>query len=168
MTVNWYAMRVKPHKEQWVAAYLQERDVEVFYPALKVKPVNPRSRRERPYFPGYIFVQVDLEENGPQTFSWIPGARGLISFGEEAAVVTPTLIHELQRHLANVNAKGGLNRTDYQSGEKVRVVSGPFQGYAAIFDTHLPGKERVQILLAFLSSVPQPVKLNITDITKTK
>jgi hypothetical protein len=32
----------------------------------------------------------------------------------------------------------------------------------------LSGNERVQVLMRFLSDQPQPVKLNITEIQKTK
>ena len=54
-TNQWYAMQTKVHKEALVCQQLEQRGIEIFYPKLRVKPVNPRSRKERPYFPGYIF-----------------------------------------------------------------------------------------------------------------
>ena len=64
MPFQWYALHVKPHKEQSVDDLLRSREMEVFYPPLKVKPVNPRARKIRPFFPGYMFVYLDLEEAG--------------------------------------------------------------------------------------------------------
>ena len=40
---------------------MQSQDYEVFYPCLRIHPVNPRSRKIVPYFPGYLFVEADLE-----------------------------------------------------------------------------------------------------------
>ena len=163
---HWYVLRVKPHKERAVANYLQLREVTFYAPFIKVKPVNPRAAKQRPYFPGYLFVQANLDVEGQQAFSWIPGSRGLVRFGEEAAIVPANLIHEVQQQLAQLNAQGGVEQTAFRKGERVKVVSGPFAGYEAIFDMHLSDNERIQVLMRFLSEYPQPTKLNITEIQK--
>ena len=168
MTQNWYALRVKPHKERSVVEYLQSQEVDLFAPTIRVKPKNPRAAKKRPYFPGYLFVHADLQEEGQQAFSWIPGTHGLVAFGDEPAVVPSHLILELQNRIAQLNAQGGLESVDFKRGQHVRIVSGPFEGYEAIFDMRLSGKERVQVLLRFLSDHPQPVQLNVTDIEKSK
>ena len=59
MAVFWYAIRSKPNKEDFLARQFEAADVPVFYPCLRVSPVNPRSRKTKPYFPGYLFIQVD-------------------------------------------------------------------------------------------------------------
>lgn len=168
MTQHWYALKVKAHKERSVVEYLRMRDVELFAPTVRVKPKNPRAAKRRPYFPGYLFVRANLQEEGQQAFSWIPGTRGLVTFGDEPAIVPTHLIHELQNRIAQLNAQGGLKREDFEKGQRVNIVSGPFEGYEAIFDMRLSGKERVQVLLSFLSAHPQPVQLDITDIEKSR
>ena len=60
MTALWYALRSKPNKEDFLAKQLEAYDVDVFFPRIHVKPVNPRSRKTRPYFPNYLFVHVDF------------------------------------------------------------------------------------------------------------
>ncbi len=168
MSQSWYALRVKPHKERAVAEYLKLREATYYAPFIRVKPINPRAAKQRPYFPGYLFVHADLETLGQQAFSWIPGTRGLVTFGEEPAIVPEPLIHELQQRLTQLNAQGGIEQVKFQKGEHVQVVSGPFAGYEAIFDMQLSGKERAQVLMRFLSDHPQPVKLNLADIQKVK
>ncbi|HEB63956.1 MAG TPA: hypothetical protein ENJ02_00220, partial [Chloroflexi bacterium] len=64
MSANWYVLRSKARKEDAVYAQALQRGLEVFYPRLRVNPVNPRARKVRPYFPGYMFVRVDLEAVG--------------------------------------------------------------------------------------------------------
>ena len=61
MSYQWYALRSKSRKEDAVWRQLQSQGYEVFYPCLRVHPVNPRSRKIVPYFPGYLFVEVDLD-----------------------------------------------------------------------------------------------------------
>jgi len=168
VTQNWYALRVKPHKERSVVEFLQSREVELFAPTVRVKPKNPRAAKRRPYFPGYLFVYADLQAEGVHALSWIPGTHGLVAFDDEPAIVPSHLIHELQHRIAQLDAQGGLEAVDFKRGQRVRIVSGPFEGYEAIFDMRLSGKERVQVLLRFLSDHPQPVQLNVTDIEKSK
>jgi transcription antitermination factor NusG len=163
---NWYVLRVKPHKERSVYRLLKTREVEVFFPSVKVNPVNPRAARERAYFPGYMFVFANLEEVGLNAFSWLPGVHGLVRFGDQPAIVPENLVHEIRRRLAEIKKAGGLSLDGLAKGDKVRIVGGPFAGYEAIFDLRLPGQERVQVLLAFLSRYPQPIKLHPAHIEK--
>ncbi|MEZ4642777.1 MAG: transcription termination/antitermination NusG family protein [Chloroflexota bacterium] len=165
MSTHWYALRTKPHKEQFVTQQLQAREVVVYFPSLRVKPKNPRAARIRPYFPGYLFVQADLAAVGQNAFSWLPGVQGLVAFGGMAAAVPERLILELQQQLAQTTA-AELAQRRFQPGDRVRIVSGPFAGYEAIFDMHLPGKERVQVLLSFLSHYPQPVQMDGDDLVR--
>ena len=179
MSNSWYALHVKPHKERAVYDLLlsQEgiRDIHtpgngdrtvVFFPAVRVKPVNPRSAKVRPYFPGYMFVHANLETIGTNAFSWIPGTRGLVSFGDEPAEVPEQLIHELRSRMVRIEEAGGMVLDGLQKGDRVRIVNGPLAGYEAIFDMRLPGQQRVQVLLAFLSSHPQRLKLDANAIEK--
>lgn len=159
-------LRTKPKKEHFVQQQLLAREAPLYFPAVRVKPVNPRAARVRPYFPGYLFVRADLEREGQNAYSWLPGVVGLVQFGGEPAVVPDSLVHELQERLARVAEVGPEELDGLQQGDRVRIVGGPFAGYEALFDLRLPGKDRVQVLLAFLSRHPQPVKLAAGDVIK--
>lgn len=166
MSSNWYALRVKPHKERPVCQLLEAKEVEVYYPALKVKPINPRARKERPFFPGYMFVHLNLEELGLNALSWTENTYGLVEFGGRPAVVPENLIQELKARLATIQAAGGLVFENLKPGDRVRIISGPFEGYEAIFDARLSGEERVQVLLAFLNEQPKRLQLDASAIQK--
>jgi len=79
MTSRCYALRSKPCKEAIVWQSSQARGFKTFYPHLRVQPVNPRSRKVKPYFPGYMFVQADLDVVGLSTFQYMPYAIGFVS-----------------------------------------------------------------------------------------
>jgi transcriptional antiterminator RfaH len=70
--------------------------------------------------------------------------------------------------MVHIEEAGGLVLDDLQPGDPVRIVSGPFAGYEAVFDMRLPDSERVQVLLAFLSDYPQRLRLEKDAIERVK
>lgn len=168
MATFWYTLRVKPHKDRFVREWLETQQFTLFCPHIQVQPKNPRAAKERPYFPGYLFVQADLASLGENAFQWVPGTVGLVSFGGQPAIVPDHLIVEMRQRIERIRARGGLAWSELQPGDRVRITGGPFAGYEAIFDAQLPAKERVQVLLSFLSKFPQPVQLHVADVVKVK
>jgi transcription antitermination factor NusG len=159
MPLHWYALRSKPRKEDAAWKQVRERGIEVFYPRLRVNPVNPRSRKYRPYFPGYLFVHTDIEDVGLSTFQWLPHTTGLVSYGGEPAPVPDNLVFAIRQRLDEIASAGGEVFDDLHKGDTVRINFGPFEGFEAIFDTRLPGSERVRVLLEFLNHRYIPIEL---------
>lgn len=159
MTESWYCMRSKPNKEDFLCSQLMAREIETFYPRLSVKPVNPRSSKTRPYFPGYMFVHVDLGEVGTNTLQWMPGALGLVLYGSEPAPVQDGLISAIRKRVEIVNAAGDEWLAGLKPGDMVRIEAGPFAGYEAIFDARLPGSERVRVFLSLLERQQKKLEL---------
>jgi transcription elongation factor/antiterminator RfaH len=159
MATYWYVLHSKPHKEDLLAEQLELRRIETFAPHIRVQVVNPRARKVRAYFPGYLFVHVDLEQMGLSALQYVPGSAGLISFGGEPAFVPDGLIHAIRQRVQEIDSAGGDLFDVLKPGETVLVHSGPFAGYEAIFDVRLPGTERVRILLKLLRNRILPVEL---------
>ena len=167
MATQWYVMRSKPRKEEALWRQVKSKGIEVYFPRLRVNPVNPRSRKLVPYFPGYIFIQVDLEEVGMSTLQWMPYSIGLVSFGGEPAAVQEHLIYEIRKRVDKIAAAGGELFDGLKPGEVIRINEGPFKGYEAIFDTRLPGTERVRVLLELLDNQRQvPLELDAGQIKR--
>lgn len=152
MATHWYALRSKPRKEDALSRQVNSQGFEVFYPQLRVNPVNPRSRKWRPYFPGYLFIHVDLEQAGLSVFQWMPYSLGLVSFGDIPSDVPDHLIEAIRRRVDHVARAGGEILDGLKQGDVVSVRDGPFAGYEAIFDIKLPGNERVRVLLEMLGN----------------
>jgi len=169
MSQYWYALRSKPRKEDILWRQLRSEGFEVFYPRIRVNPVNPRSRKIKPYFPGYMFVSIDLEQIGLSRFQWMPHTLGLVSFGGEPAHVPDNLIIELRKRVTEIAEAGGELFDSLKPGDAVRISAGPFQGYEAIFDTRLLGSERVRVLLELLTNKRRvPIELSSGSIEKKK
>jgi transcription antitermination factor NusG len=168
MALHWYALRSKPRKEEVVWKLVRDRGIEVFYPRMRVNPVNPRSRKFQPYFPGYLFVRADIDEAGLSTFQWLPHTTGLVSFGGEPAPVPDNLIYAIKSRVDEIAKAGGEVFDALHKGDVVRINYGPFEGYEAIFDTRLAGTERVRVLLEFLSHRYIPIELDASHLQPKK
>lgn len=164
----WYAMRSKPNKEKPLAFELKARQVEVFYPEIRVQPVNPRSRTVRPYFPGYLFICVDLQQTGFSDLNWLPFSSGLVCYGDGPVEVPPGLIQGIRKQVEAINAAGGEQLRGLKKGDLVVLSAGPFSGYEAVFDLTLPGTERVRVLLKLLSKQQIPLEVPAGYIEKKR
>ena len=151
MSRSWYVLRSKPHKEDALWRQAVSQGFQIFYPRIPAKAVNPRARKVVPYFPGYMFVRLDLEQVGISTFQWMPCAHGLICFDDRPASVPDSLVNAIAERVEAINVLGGELYLDLQRGDQVTITSGPFAGYEAIFDERLSGGERVRVLLTMLN-----------------
>jgi transcriptional antiterminator RfaH len=168
MPLGWYALHSKPRKEELLFGQLSLRNIEVFYPRIRVQTVNPRAAKVRAYFPGYVFIHVDLAEIGFTALHWLPGATGLVSFGGEPASVPDSLLVAVRRKIDRINGLGGELFDGLKQGDIVEISEGPFAGYEAIFDTRLPGTERVRVLLKLLQRRQFPVELPAALVQRQK
>ena len=167
MTLRWYALRTKARKEDIVWQQIKSQDIENYYPRVRVHPVNPRARKVKPYFPGYLFIRADLEEKGVSAFKWMPHTLGLVSFGGEPASVPDNALYEMQQRVQEIADAGGEVFDGLHPGDSVRIQEGPFEGYGAIFDARLEGQARVRVLLQFINNQREvPVELDVSQIRK--
>jgi len=168
MTISWYVLHSKPRKEELLSEQLELRKVETFSPRIRVQVVNPRARKVRPYFPGYVFTHVDLDIIGLSVLQYMPGSAGLVKFGGTPAFVPDGLIHAIRQRVEEINAAGGELFEVLKPGETVFIHSGPFAGYEAIFDARLPGTERVRVLLKLLRNRKMQVELPAGQVRPKK
>jgi len=155
----WHVIRSKPNKEQFLTGQLESRNIEFYYPQLIVHPVNPRSRKIRPYFPGYLFVHTDLVINNPILFGRIPGATGLVYLAGEVGFIPENILSAIHLRVDEINNRGGELFESLKNGDVVIIHSGPFEGYEAVFDSQIDGTERVKVLLNMLQGRKLTVEL---------
>jgi len=122
--------------------------------------VNPRARAYRPFFPGYLFVETDLERVGLSTFQYMPHSAGLVCFGGEAAPVPAEVVQGIRRRLSRLAADGASQADGFSQGERLTIVEGPLAGWGAIFDRRVTGEDRVRVLLQLLNGRQLPVELS--------
>ena len=164
---SWYVMHSKPQKEKWLYRQLNALDLDVYFPCVKTRIGKSDSCTVKPYFPGYLFVNVDLQSTGTSVLQWTPGSRGLVSFGGEPARVPEALLQRIRHQVNAVNGAQGKLLEGLRPGDEVVIHSGPFAGYDAIFCARLRDSERVQVFLKVLHEQTVKVDLHVDQIRIT-
>ena len=165
--LSWYVMHSKPQKEQWLCKQLSDMDVEVYYPCLHVKRSRFEPRAHKPYFPGYLFVNVNLDETGRSVLRWLPGSLGLVAFGDEPACVPEGLLQRIRCRVDEINHAEENVLCSLKPGDEVVIRSGPFAGFEGIFCAQLRGSERAQILLKVLQDQNIHIDLPLRELIST-
>jgi len=168
MTAHWYTLHSKPNQELLLWNQLQLREVESYFPRLVRKPVNPRSRRWAPYFPGYLFIHVDLETFPFGAVAWLPGMHRIVAFDGQPAWLQDEVLEALRRQVEAANAQTQDPLAGLQPGDLVRITSGPFAGYEALFDTRINGTQRVRVLLKLLAREHVSLEVPAAEVVRVR
>jgi transcription antitermination factor NusG len=132
----------KPHKEQVILQLLQHMGFETYFPCSTGQNGKTGKLDLRPYFPGYLFVRVDMDEVSLSTFQWMPHTEGLVCFETKPAYVPDHLLGAVRRR---VNATHIANLPE--SSREIET------SYNAILDMNLSEEERVRGLLHILEGL---------------
>lgn len=162
--IRWYVMHSKPRKEAFLRERLRIQRIDVYLPSIRVKPVNPRARKEQPFFPGYLFVHVDLEQIPISELQRLPGSIGIVSYGGEPAYVGDALIREIQKQVEEITDSANSYVDRFGPGDLVVINDGPFATYKAMFDCRLSGQDRVRVLLELLQGQKMRLELSAKQL----
>lgn len=153
MALRWYAASTEPRAEFLAASELERDGFEVFLPRVKV-PHPHRGHIYTPLFLGYLFLRCNPDRDGWPSFR--PGHRivAWVNFGGEIPSLPDEMISALMERLETINSEGGLWRR-FQTGEKVRVVSGGLNTLAEVLEEAKSPQGRTKVLLSFMGRLVQ-------------
>ena len=129
----WYALRSKPNFEFIVYSQLMDRSIETYLPWLSVNPVNPRSNRKKPYFPGYMFVNGEIGDLYAKRIGLLRGVIGLVNFDGIPAPIPEGLIEIIKRNVNQLKNKYDSKITRFEPGERVWIDDPTLEGLEAVF-----------------------------------
>ena len=143
----WYLIYTKPSQEDIAKLNLEQQGYETYLPKVQgLKRKGGRSiKTVLPMFPRYLFIYLDnqIDDWGPIRSTI--GVSNLVRFGMDAARVPEQLINEI-RNRENDDGVVDLPKKEFAKGQAVRIMTGPFEGYEAIF-SNKQAKNRVLVLL---------------------
>ena len=138
---------------------------QVLVPTESVMEVVKGQRRTttRKFFPGYMFVQMQLDD---RTFSLVKNTPKITGFlgGNKPTPVPESQITGLQTNIAEGKTKPKA-RVVFEAGDKVRVVEGPFANFSATVEEVKPDKQKVKVLVSIFGR-STPVELDFTQVEK--
>ncbi len=150
MAGRWYVLSSKLNKEEVLLKQLESQGYEVFYPRCIVSNGKSRRMGVKSYFPGYIFIRLDLSSVSLSTFQWMPNAEGLVCFENRPAYVPDRLVDAIRRHVDNLNSAHVKKIKEFElegTISKRKLQDGAFP---TILNSRLSSGERVQELMRML------------------
>ena len=151
MSGRWYVLCTKLNKEEILLRQLQSQGYDIFYPRYFTANGSTGRLQIRAYFPGYLFIRLDLNDVNSAAFQWMPNSEGLVRFENRPAYVPDNLIEAIKRHVDKLNSMrlvDLVNKVD--SSEGALRLSSSEDSFDVIFDTKLSSDERVKELLCKL------------------
>lgn len=176
MTKRWYVVHAYSGYEKQVMRSLQERiklegmeDAfgEIIVPTEEVVEMRAGQKRksERKFFPGYVFIQVDMSEAAWHLIKGTPRVLGFI--GGTAAKPAPISEREAEAMLRRVadSDEKPRPRTLFEPGETVRVVDGPFADFNGVVEDVNYEKSRIHVAVTIFGR-STPVELEFSQVEK--
>ncbi len=161
-----YENKVKHNLEQRIETMrMQSQIFQVVVPTEDEMEVRDGKRRvvERRVFPGYILVQMILNDDSWFVVRNTPGVTGFVGMGNEP---TPLRPEEVQAIMKRMEAEAPKIKVTFKSGQKVRIIDGPFNEFIGLVDEIDMERAKVRVLVSFFGR-ETPVELDFLQVEKT-
>jgi transcriptional antiterminator NusG len=175
MAMRWYIIHVysgferkveQAIREQAQIKGLAERFEEVMVPSEEVVEMRRGQKvtSERKFFPGYVLVKVDLDDESWHLVKNTPKVTGFLGAGGRPVPITEA---EAERIINQV--KDGVERPkpliSFEVGEAVRVCDGPFASFNGLVEEVDEERARVKVAVTIFGRAT-PVELEYTQVEK--
>ena len=176
MTKRWFVVHAYSGYEKQVMRALNERIElssfadrfgEVIVPAEEVVEMRAGKKRrsERKFFPGYVLVEMELDDDTWHLVKETPRVMGFI--GGKADQPAPISDQEAAAILQRVQAGSEhvTPKTVFEPGELVRVVDGPFNDFIGVVEEVNYEKNRLHVAVTIFGR-STPVELDFSQVEK--
>ena len=174
--MRWYVVHAYSGFEKNVARTLKERVQlsslkeffgEILVPTEEVVEMRAGQKRrsERKFFPGYVLVQMELNDDTWHLVKETPRVMGFI--GGKADQPAPLTEAEANAILDRVAAgsEKATPKTIFEPGEVVRVIDGPFNDFTGVVEEVNYEKNRLHVAVTILGR-STPVELSFDQVEK--
>ena len=176
MEHKWYVVNTYSGYENRVESALKERikqnnaeDLvsEILVPREKEVEGKERAGQPRKFFPGYIFVKMELNTESWHLVNDTPRVSGFVGGGKTPGSVRPVPDHEVAR-ITNQIEEGTVSTVptqQFEEGETVRVAEGPFANFNGTVDEVNMDKGKLRVLVSIFGRAT-PVELTFAQVEK--
>ena len=161
-----YEAKVRHNLEQRIETMqMQDQIFQVVVPTEDEIEVRDGKRRvvERRVFPGYILVQMLLNDDSWYVVRNTPGVTGFVGMGNEP---TPLRSEEVQGIMKRMEAEAPKIKVTFRQGQKVHIIDGPFNEFIGVVDEIDMERAKVRVLVSFFGR-ETPVELDFLQVEKT-
>ena len=154
-------------KEEAEKAKVQEKIEEIVVPTHNITEVKrgKRVQRKKKYFPGYVLIKSEMDN---ELYHMIKGIKKVSGFLGSKGAPVPVSDKEIEKILGNI--KDGVSQPkssiEYNIGEKVQVIDGPFASFTGLVEDVDEEKARLKVSVSIFGR-PTPVDLEFNQVEKS-
>jgi len=166
-TYSGYENKVKTALEDKVKTMgLDQKIKEILIPSESVVELvkGERKTSNRKFFPGYILVHMELDDQTWHVVKSTPKVTGFIGSRSEPAVIPDEDVATIMSQMAEGQEKP-RPKYSFEKGDSVRVVDGPFINFSGTVEEVRPDKGKLRVLVSIFGR-PTPVELDFIQVTK--
>ena len=151
--------------EQFRTAGVEEQLGEIVVPTEQVVEVKGGKRRtsNRKFFPGYILIEMDCNEESWYLVKNTPKVTGFLG-GTNPSALSDEEVQNVVKQMKG-EAEKPARKGDFEKGENIRVVDGPFVNFTGVINEVHPDRGKVKVMLGILGR-PTPVELEMLQVEK--
>jgi len=143
---------------------MQDQIFRVIIPTEEEIEIHEGKRRtvERRVFPGYLLVEMIMNNDSWYVVRSTPGVTGFVGMGNEPIPLRDDEVEEIMRR---IKSRAPRVKVTYQPGQKVRIIDGPFTDFVGTVDDIYMDKNKVRVLVSFFGR-ETPVELDFLQVEK--
>jgi transcriptional antiterminator NusG len=160
-----YENKVRHNLEQRIESMgMKDKIFDVVVPTEEEIEVKEGKRRtvERRVFPGYILVNMIMTEESWYVVRNTPGVTGFVGMGNTP---TPLRPEEVAQIIKRMEAEAPRIKVTFKSGERVRIVDGPFNDFRGTVSEIDMERAKVRVMVNFFGR-ETPVELDFLQVEK--
>src|SRR5882757_3115808 len=139
--------KVKKNLEKRIESMdMQDKILEVFVPMEDEIEIKDGKRRhvQKRIFPGYVLVKMIMSDESWYVVRNTPGVTSFVGSGNKPVPLQEKEIKSIQKQ---IKAEAPKVRVEYQVGENVRVIDGPFSDFHGKVDEINADKGKLKVLV---------------------
>jgi transcriptional antiterminator NusG len=164
-TYSGYENKVKTNLEHRIQTMdVRDKIFQVVIPMEGEVEVKDGQRRtvQRKVFPGYVLVDMKLDDQSWYVVRNTPGVTGFVGSGSKPV---PLEESEVRKILKQMKAEAPRVKITYAKGESVRIIDGPFADFIGVVSDILQDKGKVRVMVSFFGR-ETPIELDFLQVEK--
>ena len=175
--MDWFVIQAYSGYEVKVKAALEEKIEleglgdkfgEILVPTEQIVELKSGTKKttERKFFPGYVLIQMELEDDTWQLVKQTPRVSGFVGGTKEKPLpISEDDVNNIINRI-EVGEDAPAPKTIYEPGEVIRVCDGPFNDFNGVVEDVDYEGNSVSVAVQILGR-STPVQLNFMQIEKT-
>ena len=175
MSMHWYVVHTQTGFEHRVEKHMLERArlagkeemiVSILVPTENVSEVKDGKKRvtTRNFFPGYVLVQMEMNDDNWYLIRQTPGVTGFVSSAKRPVQVSEEEVAQIMKQTEE--KKDRLQpRISFEKGENIKIIEGPFLSFTGVIEEVHPEKGKLKVMVSIFGRLT-PVELEYWQVEK--